>query len=103
MKYGKVFLPVLRSSSLTPCQTTTRRPSNPLKSLVLLMLEIFSSGNEVIFFGELLGAKSAERVPEWVGGHHVSETFRGSFSELVSKFSDGRTRSFYLISSCMRK
>ena len=52
---------------------TTRRPSNPLKSLVLLMLEIFSSGNEVIFFGELLGAKLAERAPEWVAGHHVSK------------------------------
>ena len=39
------------------------------------MLEIFSSGNEVIFFGKLLGAKSAERAPEWVAGHHVSEKF----------------------------
>src|SRR5580692_913154 len=93
MKYGKLFLPVLRSSSLTPCQTTTRRPSNPLKSLVLLMLDIFSSGNEVIFFGELLGAKSAERVPEWVAGHHVSENACSSLHVLM--FSPVRSSDFF--------
>jgi hypothetical protein len=57
----------------------TRRPSNPLKSLILLMLEIFSSGNEVIFFGELGDAKSAEGAPTVDrGASRVPKKLRGA-------------------------